>query len=148
MLNTKLALFHELCWKAAAAVGYSVSAITDAVICQAFPETVRAADDEGASSMLRDGVMKSVNRLLKSAPDDRQIDFGQIAPQFRAVVKRIGLKRVRYFVESLDLHVDVEKLIAKPELLDDARRHMRRKGEECIAEADRLDELYFAVTAA
>jgi hypothetical protein len=147
MLNTKLDIFYKLVWQAAAKVGYSASAITDSVMGLAFPETVRAADVEGASVMLRDGVMLSVRRVLKSCPDDRQIDFGQIAPQFRTIVKKIGLKNVRYFVEGISQHVDVADLIAKPHLLDDARKYMRRKGEECIAEADRLDELYFAVTA-
>ena len=36
---------------------------------------------------------------------------------------------------------------AEAALLDDARRFMRRKGIECLAEADRLDALYAAVTS-
>ena len=40
----------------------------------------------------------------------------------------------------------VPDLIAEPDLLDDARRFMRRKGLECLAEANRLDALYTAVT--
>lgn len=147
MLNTKLDLFYKLVWEAAARVGYNASAITDSVLSPAFPETVRAAGQEGAFGMLRDGVMVSVRKVLKSCPDDCQIDFGQIAPQFRAIVKKIGLKNVRYFVESVNEHVGVADLITTPALLDNARKYMRRKGEECIAEADRLDELYFAVTA-
>jgi hypothetical protein len=147
MLNTKLDLFRKLFWEAATSVGYSASAITDSVIGRAFPETVKAADQEGAYSMLRDGVMIFVRKLLKSCPSAHQIDFGQIEPQFRTITKKIGLKNVRYFVESLDRHVDVPDLIKDPNLLDDARKFMRRKGEECIAEADRLDELYYAVTS-
>ena len=37
--------------------------------------------------------------------------------------------------------------IADLDLLEDARRAMRRKALECLAEADRLDALYAAVTA-
>lgn len=33
------------------------------------------------------------------------------------------------------------------DLLEDARRSMRRKALECLAEADRLDALYGAVTS-
>ncbi len=36
---------------------------------------------------------------------------------------------------------------ADPALLAEARRSMRRKALECLAEADRLDALYAAVTA-
>jgi hypothetical protein len=49
-------------------------------------------------------------------------------------------------VESADEYVDVPSLIAEPALLNDARKFMRRKGEECLAEAKILDELYAAVT--
>jgi hypothetical protein len=36
--------------------------------------------------------------------------------------------------------------IGDRDLLEDARRAMRRKALECLAEADRLDALYAAVT--
>jgi hypothetical protein len=147
MLNTKLALFHELVFKAVTRVGYSAAAITDSIIALAFPETVRVAEQEGAFTMLRTGVNDAVRTVLKSSPDDRQIDFGQVDPQFRTILKKIGLKNVRYFVESLGAHVPVPELIAEPALLDEARNYMRRKGEECLAEAMRLDELYAAVMA-
>jgi hypothetical protein len=147
MLNTKLALFHELVWKAVDRVGYSAAAITDAIIALAFPETVKVAEREGAFTMLRTGVNDAVRGVLKTVPDERQIDFAQVDPQFRTILKRIGLKNVRYYVESLGAHVPVPELMGKPSLLDDARKYMRRKGEECIAEATRLDELYAAVIA-
>ena len=50
-------------------------------------------------------------------------------------------------MESAEEYVAIPALIAEPELLDDARRFMRRKGKECLDEADRLDALYVAVTA-
>jgi hypothetical protein len=37
--------------------------------------------------------------------------------------------------------------IGDRDLLEDARRAMRRKALECLAEADRLDALYAAVTS-
>jgi hypothetical protein len=37
--------------------------------------------------------------------------------------------------------------IADPDLLEEARRSMRRKALEYLAEADRLDALYEAVTS-
>jgi hypothetical protein len=56
------------------------------------------------------------------------------------------LRSKSYFAESAAEYVAIPDLIAEPELLDDARRFMRRKGIECLAEADRLDALYAAVT--
>ena len=37
--------------------------------------------------------------------------------------------------------------IADLDLLEDARRSMRRKALECLAEADRLDALFAAITS-
>jgi hypothetical protein len=147
MLNNKLALFHELVWKAADKVGYSAPAITDKIIGEVFPRTVKEAEYEGADKMLREGVKKHIANILKDSPHDDQIDFGAIALEFRTITKKIGLKRARYYVESVAAYVEVPRLIAEPEFLNDARSHLRRKGEECIAEADRLDELYLAVIA-
>jgi hypothetical protein len=148
MLNTKLAPFIDLVWAKVAAIGYDAPKIADSVLGVAFPKTERAATEEGALSMLRDGVTSYIRKLIKKIDDERQGDFGDIEPRFREIVKRAGLKNAVYFVEALGRHVTINDLIKEPPLLDDARQFMRRKGEECIAEADRLDELYLAVTAA
>jgi len=57
------------------------------------------------------------------------------------------LRSKSYFVESAEEYVAVPDLIVEPDLLDDARRFMRRKGVECLTEADRLDALFAAVTS-
>ena len=60
------------------------------------------------------------------------------------LIKR--LQRPSYFVPELDTEIPVAELIAEPLHLDAARRFMRGKGMECLAEADRLDRLYQAVS--
>ena len=67
------------------------------------------------------------------------------ARPFAPLVK--DLRSKSYFVESAAEYVAIPHLIAEPELLDDARRFMRRKGKECLDEADRLDALFAAVTS-
>jgi hypothetical protein len=97
--------------------------------------------------MLRNGVIKAVTRVLRSSsrlePD--QTDLASIDPTFRPIVETLGSGT--YYVEALEEQVPVGKLISDPGLLDDARKFMRRKGLECLAEAERLDALYEAVTA-
>jgi hypothetical protein len=143
MLHRRIANFAELVWSTAAKVGNNAPAITDKIIKRAFPQTVAEARIEGADKMLRVGVIAEVKRILKHATDDTQIDFSDVAPEFATIARK--LKSKTYFVESADEYVDVPSLIADPALLDDARKFMRRKGEECLAEAKILDELYAAV---
>lgn len=145
MLNKRAANFAEMVWSAAAKVGNNAPAITDKIIKRAFPQTCTEARIEGADKMLRIGVIADVKRILKrGAVDETQIDFSDLAPDFAAIAR--DLKSRSYFVESANEYVDVPSLIADPALLDDARKFMRRKGEECLAEAKILDELYVAVT--
>jgi hypothetical protein len=73
-----------------------------------------------------------------------QTDFADRCDAFAPLVS--DLRSKSYFVESAEEYVAVPNLIEDPELLNDARRFMRRKGRECLAEADRLDALYLAVT--
>lgn len=146
MLNKRLANFVELVWTAAASVGNSAPRVADAIIKKAFPQTVKEAEIEGAITMLRTGVINEVKSILRgSFGPEEQRDFSEIDEQFRPIVEH--LKKKAYFVESAGEYVTVPRLIAEPDLLDDARKFMRRKGEECLAEADRLDELHAAVTA-
>ena len=146
MLNKRAWNFNDLVWEAAAAVGLSPAKITDRVIAKVFPNTKAAAEEEGADTMLRNGVYEAVRALIKKQPDpNEQIDFSSIDPSYQSVVRK--LKNLTYTVESLGIRVPVARLIEEPELLDDARKFMRRKGEECLAEATTLDELYAAVTA-
>lgn len=146
MLKKRSSDFAEQVWVAASRVGLSPPRITDNILGDLFPETCEAAENEGALKLLRDGCIASVKRVLATAPDDRQADFGGIDPQFREAVKK--LSRPSYHVESLGEEVPVARLIAEPALLDDARKFMRRKGMECLEEARRLDKLFVAVTTA
>ena len=146
MLNKRLSNFAELVWGAASRLGRDGSRVTDDIIKRAFPKTVEEAEIEGADKMLRTGVLKEVKRILSHGDDDGQFDFADIDPAFVNIVSR--LKKRAYFVEALEQYVPIADLIKDPALLDDARRLMRRKGEECLAEAQVLDELYVAVSAA
>jgi hypothetical protein len=74
-----------------------------------------------------------------------QADFDEINPSFRPLVEK--LSSATYYVEQLQMHMTVRELIDDPELLDDARRYMRRKGDENLVEARKLDALYEAVIA-
>lgn len=144
MLNKRLANFAEMVWGAAARFGRDPSKITDDIIRRAFPRTCEEAEVEGADKMLRVGVTKEVRRIV-SHGDPGQLDFSDIEPSYRDIVSR--LKKAAYFVESVGKYVPVPDLINTPSMLDDARKLMRRKGEECLAEAQVLDELYEAINA-
>jgi hypothetical protein len=147
MLNKRTANFTDLVRTAAVKVGNNAPAIADKIMKRAFPQTCIEARIEGADKMLRVGIIADVKRILKrGATDDTQIDFSDAAPEFAAIVRK--LKSKTYFVESADEYVDVPSLITDPALLDDARKFMRRKGQECLAEANTLDELYVAVAGA
>lgn len=145
--KSKAAKFVEMVRAAAATIGHNAPRITDEIIGTAFPRTVFEAAQEGADRMLRQGVIIETKRILTRGDEDNnnQADFADIDPTFAGIVQR--LKKHEYFVEAIDEYVPVPKLIENPALLDDARKLMRRKGEECLAEAQVLDELYAAVTA-
>ena len=133
-------------WQSAARLGRSAPRIVDDILREVFPETTMAAESEGAARILRTGCISEVKRVLRTPPlDDAQARFDQIDASFRPFVA--PLQRPSYFVPERDEEVPVAELIAAPDELDAARRFMRRKGMECLAEADRLDLLYEAVVA-
>lgn len=138
---------HELTaliWSIARRLGRNAPKIADELLRSHFPETLKAAEGEGATVFVRRGFIEHVTRTLKAANDDAsQADMAQIDPAFRSIAR--DLKSNSYYVESLGEHVPLARLIANPALLNDARSYMRRKGQECIAEATRLDVLYAAV---
>ena len=133
-------------WQAAAQLGRSAPRIVDHILRDVFPETTDAADAEGAATILRTGCISEVKRVLRTRPqDEAQSAFDDIDPSFRPYVA--PLQRPSYYVPEREEEVPVPELIAAPHELDAARRFMRRKGMECLAEADRLDVLYEAVIA-
>ena len=138
--------FADLVWAAVPIVGRSAPRIFKFVMNDALPETVRAAEAEGALRLLHNGGVIEVKRVLRTAPEGLdQSDFGQVDASFTPFVR--SLQRPSYFVPELEEEVLVAELIAQPEYLDSARRFMRKKGVECLNEARRLDELYRVVTS-
>ncbi|MFQ5439778.1 MAG: hypothetical protein ACE5DK_13225 [Paracoccaceae bacterium] len=146
MLDSQSAGFAERVWEIASRLGNNAPRIADEMMEAAFPLTCTQARQEGALRMLRTGIISEVKRILRNRDDGvHQADFAEICAAFAPLVK--DLRSKSYFVESAEEYVAVPDLIAEPDLLDDARRFMRRKGIECLTEADRLDALHAAVTA-
>lgn len=145
MLNSQSAVFAASVWEIASRLGNNAPKIADDIMEAAFPLTCSQARQEGAMRMLRTGIIFEVKRILRNQDDSiSQTDFAEVCEAFAPLVKKLRSKS--YFVESADEYVGIPALISEPELLDDARRFMRRKGIECLGEADRLDALYAAVT--
>lgn len=145
MQTEQSAAFAASVWEIASRLGRNAPRIADDLMEDAFPRTCERAREEGAARMLRTGVIAEVKHVLRTSADVAgQCDFAGICASFAPLVR--DLRSKSYFVESAEEYVAVPDLIAAPDLLDDARRFMRRKGIECLAEADRLDALYEAVT--
>jgi len=143
MLN-RVASFAEAVWIAAGEVGKNAPKIADEVLRAIFPRTSTEAEKEGADRMLRRGVIEAIKKILSAVEADDQGDFGEIDPSFASIVRR--LHKGAYYVEGdVEEYIPVGQLIKNPEWLDSARKLMRRKGEECLAEAEVLDELYEVV---
>lgn len=133
-------------WHAAGRLGRSAPRIVDDILREVFPDTTEAAETEGATKILRTGCISEVKRVLRTEPQDEgQARFDEIDASFRPYVE--PLQRPSYYVPEREEEVTVAELIAAPDELDAARRFMRRKGMECLAEADRLDVLYEAVVS-
>jgi hypothetical protein len=146
MLDSQSAAFAERVWDYASRLGNNAPRIADEMMEAAFPLTCTQARQEGALRMLRTGIISEVKRILRNREDGLgQVDFAEVCEAFVPLVK--DLRSKSYFVESAEEYVAVPDLIVEPDLLDDARRFMRRKGIECLTEADRLDALFAAVTS-
>ncbi len=144
MRNSRSADITAMIRAAADRLGQNAPLVADDILKEAFPRTMEEAQSEGASSYLRAGFIVAVKRVLRTgSADGGQHDFEQIAESFRPFVRR--LHQDSYYVEERGEYVPIGELIAKPTLMDDARKHLRRKGDETIEEARRLDQLYEAV---
>ena len=144
MLDKRTSDFGDYVWDAAVRVGRSAPRIVDAILSDVFPVTSEVAEAEGAAKMLRNGCISAVKWVLRRPRGiDAQADYAKLDPSFTPLVNR--LRRPSYFVPELDVEVPVAELIDEPLYLDAAYRFMRRKGMECLAEADRLGRLYQAV---
>lgn len=143
---TERAELNSLIAESAAVVGMSAPKVANDILPLAFPEIVNAtAESPLAASIFRTGLVADVTHVLKSLQSSAaQADFSDIDGAFQEQVK--PLKSTTYTVPSIGVRVAVSDLIRMPSYLDEARRFMRQKGEECIDEAKRLDALYEAVT--
>ena len=144
MLTDKLRVFYDAVNIAVGKYGKNAPAIADDVIASAFPETIAAAENEGADSMLRNGVISKIRRVLSKDDNAGQADFAEIDEGFNSLVKQ--LHGHSHYVPSLCEYVHIGTLIASPEFLNEARIYKRQKGVETLAEAEVLDQIYFAVT--
>jgi len=146
MLKETLAHFYALADQARAKVGDSAPRITNEIIEAAFPESMAAAELEGCDRMLRDGVKDAIAKYIrKPQSDTRQRTFEDIAEDLLPLVSNLG--SVAYYVPAPDgggEYVGIPDLCVDRESLDAARKFMRTKGEETLAEADKLDDLFFA----
>ena len=144
MLKSKLHHFHDLI----GLYGQNVPVIAKAIIERAFPETFESADREGCEGMLFEGVKGAVSRYIRKrsvmVADQPTFDGWDEAVREAAA----ELKSSAYTVPSTGEAVSVARLVANPDLLDEARKFMRQKGMECLAEAKRLDDLYGEVLRA
>lgn len=146
MLKEVLAEFYQLADQARAKFGDSAPKITNEIIGAAFPETFSASELEGCDRMFRDGVKNHVAKYIrKPGQDERQRSFNDIAEEFMPLVEVLG--SVAYFVPSQTggEYIGIPDLCHDREALDAARKFMRMKGEETLAEADRLDQLFNAI---
>ena len=133
--------FAEMVLDAMAGFGPSAAEITTVVMCEAFPKTCAAADEEHATSMLRDGVYNSVRRIIKKNHDDiEQVHINDLHPNLMPYINE--LNNDRYYVVSTQQWVHVSKLIENRDLFQQAIQFMKLKGKECIEESVRLTDLY------
>ncbi len=145
MLKTKLHDFYTMIERAFEVHGGNVPVLTRQVIDAAFPDSVEAAEREGCDAMLYEGVKTAVSKYIRSrSVMEEQGTFADVCEKFRDYIAE--LKSTSYTVPSMGEVVAVDRLVAFPHLLDEARKFMRQKGNECLAEAKRLDDLYDAVT--
>jgi hypothetical protein len=144
MLNDKLRLYHEKKNEAVAIFGMSAAKVADHIIKQCFPETVNAAEREGCGYMLRSGLIQQLTNDFKhtSPIDKHQFEF-DFPEKIRSIIGK--LKGESHYVPSEALWIRNQDLFDNPEWLDGARRFKRDKGNEVLAEADVLDEIYFAL---
>jgi hypothetical protein len=137
--------FTTLVRKLGKEMGACAPQITNEVISQLFPKTLKVSLTEGCARLFRDGVNGAVRTILKNGgieedgEDTAQYDFASIDPVFRPFAER--LSNWRYFVPSLHKHVDLPDLIANVDRLAEATQYMRMKGRECLVEARKMADL-------
>lgn len=147
MLTDKSRLFYDYVNNAIGDVGKNAARIADRVINEAFPDTAKSAEREGADRMLRVGVIAKITSMLTKGggASPSQQDFSEISDEFMPIVDRLHSHSHYVPLPDIQEYVHVSLLIENPEWLDAARKFKRQKAEETAAEADVLDELFHAV---
>lgn len=146
MLTDRLRVFYDAVNIAVARHGKNAPAIARDVIDKAFPDTAESAEREGADAMLRVGVIAKVKQVLTQQSEDTQSDFCVIDDGFLPIVRKLSSHS--HYVPSAEGYIHVGVLINNQSLFEEARQFKRQKGQETLAEADVLDELYEAVFGA
>jgi hypothetical protein len=146
MLDQKAATFSATVKGVIAALGTTNPArITEAVIDRLYPRTKAAAEDEGAFTFFQRGVTSGVISVNKRPAEARQQQhMADLYPELFPYIS--ALTRASYYVPETEEYVSIGELIDCPSLLDAARRYLRQHGIDTIKEAERLDDLYQAVT--
>lgn len=145
MLHEKIATFPVMVQALIAELRTrNPATITKALISRLYPNTVQAAQDEGALKFFETGVKSGVrSEVNKLPPDDEQRHMAEIFPDLFPYIS--VLKRGTYFVPEVAEYVTISELIEAPEMLDSARKYLRQHGLDTLEEATRLDDLYQAV---
>ena len=119
--------------------------IATALIQRLYPNTVQAAQDEGALKLFETGVKSGVRAEINKLPRaDAQRHMAELFPHLFPYIA--VLKRGTYFVPEVAEYVTISELIEAPEMLDSARKYLRQHGLDTLEEATRLDDLYSAIT--
>lgn len=136
--------FAAMVVEAANRWGANAGDLADRLIGAVCPKSAEAARAENVFTWLREGMVRAIKRILRTSRRGATIDFSELFRDFPAAR---DLKSTAYYVEDDDEEISVAELVDDPDRLLAAAEYMKRKGDECHAEAARLFALYDAVIA-
>ena len=137
--------YLEIKAAAIAKFGMRPAPVADAILAECFPETTYAAKREGCDMTLRLGLIETLKKEFKHAaqPDEFEQYSFEFPESIRDIVPR--LKGTSQYVEGYGGYIPNKALFSRSDWLDDARKYKRKKGDEAIAVANVLDEIYAAL---
>lgn len=148
VIHRQLSAFYQYIDAARNRVRGDTGSIAAAVIFDAFPETVTASKGEGCERIFFAAVQEEIRDCIKKPKVPKNQLTWDDVPGFLVVLMK-ELKSEAFFVpddkgggELVDIGVVVKNL---PKL-DLARKYLRKKGDETLAEATRLDGIYFSAS--
>lgn len=153
MLNDKLTPLREMVADAVKQVGHSAPKVADIVFHQAAPKTYDASREEGFDGFTRDGLIKWIKSLFKSAPAEpaTQLHFNDVHPDILPALDVVS--DTMYFVPYEDADEDqpykqdrgefrfIQDLVDDLPALIRARDFLLRKSKQTQKKADELTEL-------